>query len=54
MSDWKLGLFNNRINITADYYHRVTKDMLLDAPIPWTSGLSTVTQNIGSLQNTWC
>lgn len=46
-----LGLFNNRINITADYYHRVTKDMLLDAPIPWTSGLSTVTQNIGSLQN---
>ena len=46
-----LGLFDNRINITADYYHRVTKDMLLDAPIPWTSGLSTVTQNIGSLQN---
>ncbi len=47
----ELGLFN-RINITADYYHRVTKDMLLDAPIPWTSGLSNVTQNIGSLQNT--
>jgi TonB-linked SusC/RagA family outer membrane protein len=48
----ELGLFNNRINITADYYKRVTKDMLLDAPIPWTSGLSNVTQNIGSLQNT--
>jgi TonB-linked SusC/RagA family outer membrane protein len=48
----ELGLFNNRINLTADYYHRVTKNMLLDAPIPWTSGLSTVTQNIGSLQNT--
>lgn len=47
----ELGLFNNRINITADYYHRVTKNMLLDAPIPWTSGLSNVTQNIGSLQN---
>lgn len=48
----ELGILNNRINLTADYYHRVTKDMLLDAPIPWTSGLSTVTQNIGSLQNT--
>ncbi len=48
----ELGLFNNRINLTADYYHRKTKNMLLDAPIPWTSGLSTVTQNIGSLQNT--
>lgn len=47
----EVGLFNNRINLTADYYRRVTKDMLLDAPIPWTSGLSTVTQNIGSLQN---
>ncbi len=47
----ELGLFNNRINFTADYYHRVTKDLLLDAPIPWTSGLSSVYENIGSLQN---
>ncbi len=46
----EVGLFN-RFNITADYYHRVTKNMLLDAPIPWTSGLSNVTENIGSLQN---
>jgi len=47
----ELGLFKNRVNIVADYYHRTTKDLLLDAPIPWTSGLETVTQNIGSLQN---
>lgn len=47
----ELGLFKNRLNIIADYYHRTTKDLLLDAPIPWTSGLETVTQNIGSLQN---
>lgn len=47
----ELGLFNNRVNLTADYYKRVTKDLLLDAPIPWTTGLSTVYQNIGSLQN---
>lgn len=48
----EVGLFNNRINLTGDYYIRTTKDMLLDAPIPWTSGLSNVTQNIGSLRNT--
>ena len=47
----ELGLFDNRVNLTADYYIRTTKDMLLDAPIPWTSGLSNVTQNIGSLRN---
>lgn len=47
----ELGLINNRINLNADFYHRVTKDLLLNAPIPWTSGLESVTQNIGSLQN---
>lgn len=47
----ELGLFNNRINIVADYYHRTTKDLLLNAPIPWSSGLETVTTNIGSVEN---
>lgn len=46
-----LGLFNERVSLTADYYNRKTKDLLLNAPIPWTSGLSTVTENIGSVQN---
>jgi TonB-linked SusC/RagA family outer membrane protein len=47
----ELGLFKNRISINADYYRRETKDLLLDAPIPWSSGLETVTQNIGSVEN---
>lgn len=47
----ELGLLDNRINIVADYYHRTTKDLLLNAPIPWSSGLSTVTENIGSVEN---
>lgn len=47
----ELGLFDNRINIVADYYHRTTKDLLLNAPIPWSSGLSAVTENIGSVEN---
>ncbi|MEO6001207.1 MAG: TonB-dependent receptor [Chitinophagaceae bacterium] len=48
----EVSFLDNRINLNADYYHRVTKDLLLNAPIPWTSGLSTVTENIGSLSNT--
>ncbi len=47
----EIGLFHNRLNINADYYKKDTKDMLLEAPVPWTSGFSSVTQNIGSLQN---
>ncbi|MFC5412740.1 SusC/RagA family TonB-linked outer membrane protein [Larkinella bovis] len=46
-----IGLLNNRIDLTVDYYHKVTKDLLLNAPIPWSTGLSTVTQNIGSVEN---
>ena len=46
-----LSLFNNRIEVIADYYHKTTKDLLLDAPIPYSSGLETVTKNIGSIRN---
>lgn len=48
----ELGFLNNRITLAADYFNKTTKDMLLNAPIPWTSGLSTVTENIGSVRNT--
>lgn len=47
----ELGLFNNRINIEADVYYRKTTDMLLDAPVPLTSGYSFITRNIGSMEN---
>ncbi|GAB3248351.1 TonB-dependent receptor [Larkinella harenae] len=46
-----IGLLNNRIDLTIDYYHKITKDLLLDAPIPWSTGLGVVTQNIGSVEN---
>jgi len=48
----EFSILNNRINATVDYYKKVTKNMLLDAPIPWSTGLSTVYENIGSVQNT--
>jgi TonB-linked SusC/RagA family outer membrane protein len=47
----ELGLFDNRINLELDYYNRKTTDMLLNAPIPQTSGFSVLTQNIGSMEN---
>jgi TonB-linked SusC/RagA family outer membrane protein len=47
-----VSFLNDRINLTADYYHKTTKDLLLDAPIPWSTGLSSVTENIGSVRNT--
>lgn len=47
----ELGLFNNRISIEADLYRRKTTDMLLDAPVPRTSGYGTIRRNIGSMEN---
>jgi TonB-linked SusC/RagA family outer membrane protein len=47
----ELGLFNGRINLEADYYYRKTTDMLLDAPVPQTSGYSTIRKNVGSMEN---
>lgn len=46
-----LGLFNDRINITADVYNKVTKDLLLYAPVPSSSGYDNVLKNIGSVRN---
>ncbi|MFT3701654.1 MAG: TonB-dependent receptor [Agriterribacter sp.] len=46
-----LGLFNNRLLITADYYNKKTTDMLLAVPIPTSTGYSSAWQNAGSLSN---
>lgn len=46
-----IGMLNNRIDLTLDWYRKVTKDLLLNAPIPWSTGLGSVTQNIGSVEN---
>jgi TonB-dependent starch-binding outer membrane protein SusC len=47
----ELGLWNGRVNIEADYYYRLTTDMLLDAPVPTTSGYGTIRRNVGSMEN---
>ena len=46
-----LGLFNDRIQLTADYYSKKTSDLLLNVNLPTSSGYSTILQNIGVVQN---
>lgn len=47
----ELGLFNNRLTVEADFYYRKTTDMLLDSPVPRTSGYATIRRNVGSMEN---
>jgi TonB-linked SusC/RagA family outer membrane protein len=47
----EIGLFKNRINIEADLYYRRATNMLLDAPLPTSSGYSTIVRNVGSMEN---
>ncbi|KAA6440778.1 SusC/RagA family TonB-linked outer membrane protein [Dyadobacter flavalbus] len=47
----ELGLFSNRLNLELDLYRRKVNDMLLDAPLPLSSGYSSIFTNIGSMEN---
>lgn len=47
----ELGMFNNRLTLEADFYYRKTTDMLLDSPVPRTSGYATIRRNVGSMEN---
>ena len=46
-----LGLFQNRLNFDVSYYNKKTTDLLLDCPVPHSTGFSTIFQNIGSVRN---
>lgn len=46
-----IGLFNNRLNITFEYYTRTTKNLLYSRPLSLTTGFSSYLSNIGKLQN---
>lgn len=47
-----LSLFEERLQVTADYYKRNTEDLLLNVEIPQSSGFGTVLENRGDVQNT--
>ncbi len=47
----EFGLFNSRLMVETDLYYKRTKNLLLNAPLPWSTGFPSVTQNIGSVEN---
>ncbi|PWG80306.1 TonB-dependent receptor [Pararcticibacter amylolyticus] len=48
---FELGLLNSRLNFDISYYNRKTTDLLLDAPLPNSTGFASVMKNIGSVRN---
>ena len=52
---WNFGIdlsfFRERINFTADIYRKTTRDLLLDASLPLSSGFYSATKNIGKVRN---
>ncbi|MDR0348402.1 MAG: TonB-dependent receptor [Tannerella sp.] len=45
------SFINNLFSFSTNYYRVITKDMLLDVPVPQQSGYSSSTQNIGKMSN---
>jgi TonB-linked SusC/RagA family outer membrane protein len=46
-----VGLLNNRLSFTFDYYNRKATDLLLSQPTSGTSGAGAFLNNIGSMRN---
>jgi len=50
---WDVGIdatfYNNRLSLTADYYFKETRDMLLAAEIPTYTGFEAPDQNVGTM-----
>ncbi|GHB74930.1 SusC/RagA family TonB-linked outer membrane protein [Persicitalea jodogahamensis] len=46
-----LGLFRDRVSITADVYKDLKTDLLLAVQLPAASGFNSSTQNIGDIEN---
>lgn len=45
------GFFNDRITGSIDYYHMMTKDMIMDQRLPDFCGFGSITTNLGQVNN---
>jgi len=45
------GFFDSRISGTLDYYEKETSDLLLNLPVPLTSGFGFTSENVGDTRN---
>lgn len=48
-----MAMFDNRLIFTAEYYDRITNDMLLAVELPVISGFTQTQTNIGKMQKVW-
>lgn len=48
---FNLNLFRNRLNFDVSYYYKLTTDLLLDRPVPHSTGFDSVIDNIGEVSN---
>ncbi|MGH2624240.1 MAG: TonB-dependent receptor domain-containing protein, partial [Sphingobacterium sp.] len=46
-----LGLLDNRLSITADFYVKNTRDLLNNVTLPASQGYSFTVQNVGKIRN---
>lgn len=46
-----LSVLEDRISITAEVYNKNTSDLLLNTPVPYTTGFETTLLNIGNTRN---
>ncbi len=46
-----VSVLKNRISMNIDLYYNHTRDLLLERPIPASSGFTSISSNIGQLQN---
>jgi len=48
---FNLNMLKNRLNFDVSFYYKKTTDLLMNMPVPYSSGFQSVTANIGSLAN---
>ncbi len=48
---YDLGLFRDKIGLTVDWYRKITHDLLLNATLPYTTGIGSAFKNVGTMQN---
>jgi TonB-linked SusC/RagA family outer membrane protein len=46
-----VGVLQNRIQLSVDYYVRRSEDLLMDMPLSLTSGFTRATRNVGAMEN---
>jgi len=46
-----LGIWGNRVSLTADVYYKKTTDLLLNVPLPQYTGYQSALENVGSVEN---